>query len=99
MSEHLMKTFVDMAERADIVTIDSGAYCHFSWDKVQGERDNALLRVNWHDDEGQEYSCVITEEAFEAENHPSFKDGIWRVIDSDGDPSVLRFYRLELLKE
>ena len=97
MSETLMKTFANMAQRADIVTIDSGAYCHFSWDKVRNERDNGLLAVSW-ENEGQEFRCVINEEAFEPENHPSFKDGLWRVIDSEGDPTQVRFYRLELLK-
>ena len=98
MSAELMKKFADMAERAEVVTVDNGAYCHFAWDKIRNERDNGLLHVNWHDSEGQEFRCTITEEAFETENHPSFKDGMFRVIDSEGDPTQVRFYRLELLK-
>lgn len=98
MSKPLINIFAETAEMAEVVTVDCGAYCHFNWDRIRNKSDNGILSVNWHDDEGQEYHCVITEEAFNSENHPSLKEGIFRLIDSEGDPTQLRFYRLELLK-
>jgi hypothetical protein len=94
----LIELFAETAEIADVVTVDSGCYCHFNWDKIRNTSDNAILSVTWHDDEGEEARCTIIEEAFEPENHPSLKEGIFRLIDSDGDPTEIRFYRLELLR-
>lgn len=96
----IKELFVTMAEKADVVTIDGGSYCHYGWDKIRNEKDNALLSVTWHDAEGEEFRSSITEEAFELENHPSFDfgTGIFRLIDGEGDPTKVRFYRLELLK-
>jgi hypothetical protein len=97
-SKPLTEVFAATAKKAEVATVDNGPYCHFNWDEVRGDPDNALFAVNWHDADCQEYSCAITEEAFDPENHPSLKDGIFRLLDSDGDPTEIRFYRLELLK-
>jgi hypothetical protein len=98
MSKPLIDLFAETAERAEVVTVDNGPYCHFSWDKIRNASDNAIFSVNWHGDEGQESRCTIIEEAFASENHPSLREGIFRLLDSEGDPTEIRFYRLELLK-
>ena len=99
MSQRLKELFVELAEKADVVTVDSGAYCQFNRDIIRSDRDNALLSVSWID-ECQKCRCAITEEAFETENHPSvdFGTGIFRVMDSEGEKTQLRFYRLKVLK-
>jgi hypothetical protein len=98
MKKPLIELFAETAKRAEVATVDGGAYCHFSWDEIRHDPDNALFCVNWHDADSQEFSCSITEEAFGAENHPSLRDGIFRLLDSEGEPTEIRFYRLELLK-
>ena len=95
----LMTLFAKLAKKADLVTVDSGAYCQFSRDVIRNNNHNALFSVKWVD-ESQEFRCTITERAFELKNQPSFDSGtgIFRLIDSEGDPTTVRFYRLELLK-
>ena len=88
-----IENLLTQIEKADVVVADDSPYLHsVNVDSlVTGLKYNEILEINWHDDEGQEFSVKVTEEGLDGAN---FRNNILSAEDSEGDICTIRLYTL-----
>lgn len=88
-----IKSLLDQIEKAEVVTIDDSPYLHSVEvnSDVSGDTDNEILRLNWHDAEGQEFDVKFIEQNL---NRANFSNNQIYLCDHEGDPCVISLYNL-----
>ena len=57
-----IESLLNQIENAAMLMVDDSPYLHsVSVSEIEERDTNEVLYMNWHDDEGQEYSVTITE--------------------------------------
>lgn len=97
-AERLKKKFVEMTEVAELVSVDRDTLVTFAIDPPTGDLQNEIFFARWTGHRGEDLRCSISEEAFEPENEPAFRDGEWFLLDTEGEATRLVFYRMGVIR-
>ena len=86
---------IKLLQTAQAVIVDESPILN-DWNSCNpnGQSDNEVLLFSWADDEGLEYSVKFTEEGL---NNATFTQGIIYADDSEGEPSQIQLYTLEVM--
>ncbi len=91
MNTKKIASLIAAIENADVLTVDSSPLLNASVYDVTGEADNEVVNIRWSEEDGLEYSCSITEGAF---NDATLEDGRILVKDDAGDTVEIALFTL-----